>query len=207
MIVFAGGIDVGYSNHVESCRLSGEFSIHPIFRVISTSRCGSIIIASLRPDSHLSSAIGEDRAVIAVSVISMVTLARHSLPVPNDPIDGRRHGYRRSSRCLERVDGPAAVSKRTTFAGSADVNPPNWPTPWSSFAITAWLAGRHRLTAFLAGMALFFHLQVGAIAAIALAPLHRSDSCARREGNPVVPRLYPAASFLYGTFMKWRSEV
>jgi hypothetical protein len=173
MIVFAGGIDVGYSNHVgilpvvrrilDPSYLPGDFNI--AMRLYHHREFADLIAV-------LSSAVGEDRAVIAVSLVSMLTLAASlyclcrtiGLTVTGSVLAG--------VLVASNVGWAGRGLEENNFAGSADVNPPQLAHAMVLFAIAAWLAGHHRLTAFLAGMALFFHLQVGAIAAIALAPLY-----------------------------------
>jgi hypothetical protein len=173
MIVFAGGIDVGYSNHV---------GILPVVRrILNPSYLPGDFNIAMRLYHHrefadliaiLSSAIGEDRAVIVVSAISMLTLAASlyclcrtiRLTVAGSVLVGVLVALN--------VGWAGRGLEENNFAGSADVNPPQLAHAMVLFAIAAWLAGRHRLTAFLVGMALFFHLQVGAIAAIALAPFY-----------------------------------
>lgn len=173
IISFNGGVSVGGSNHfgqlpvarraLDPNYLPGDFTIeirqfhHRVF---------TYLIAAF------SLALGEDRALIFIHLIGMSLLAASlwtlcrgvDLSLPGFVAVGLflATGLIRTGRGVE----------LNHFVGDADIMPPTFAHAFALLAASSLLRDRYRRAAVFAGMATLFHLQIGLICAVMIAPFY-----------------------------------
>jgi hypothetical protein len=171
-IVFNGGIDVGYSNHVQLVPvarrilnpnyLPGDFNItlayyhHRIF---------AYVIALF------ASVLGENRGLIILNVVGMICLSAGLYYVCQTLRIGRS-GFLVAGVFIALHVGWAGLGlELNKFIGNPEIYPPTFAHAFMLFAVAGLLKGRYGLTAFLAGLVVFWHVQIGIIFAILLIPV------------------------------------
>ena len=166
------GIEIGNKNHVglipvvrrivDPNYLPGDFGIelraqhHRIFaRTIAT----------------LSRAVGEDAALIALSLAGFVLIAAALLALTRALGVGLLGYLGLSSLVAFGWLSAGEGLEANQFLGAEQVQPPIFAHAALVFAIVAAFYGRSRLAAFLVGLAFTIHIQVGLIAVLVALPL------------------------------------
>jgi hypothetical protein len=171
--VFNGGIRLGFSNHtglmpvvrrmLDPNYLPGDFSIQMRLyhhRVFAT------IVAGL------TTVFGETGALLLLSVVGLLLLGAgvyylcRALGLP--PLGCLLAGLLVALNVLWAGYG----IEENTFVGNREVQPPLFAHALMLFAFAEIIKGRYRLPAFLAGVVLSLHLQIGLTFALLLAPFY-----------------------------------
>lgn len=172
-IVFHGGINVGFSNHVGLLPVVRRF-LNPDYLPQDFS-------ISLRFYHHrtfvylvaaLSSLLGEDNALITLSVAGKLSLSAalfYLCRVLRIPLIGfLTVGCFLATGVLWTGYG----LETNTFIGSPEIQPPIFAHSLVLLGTATLLQERYRITAFLAGTTFLFHLQIGLIFALLLTPFY-----------------------------------
>ena len=173
IISFNGGVGVGGSNHfgqlpvvrraLDPNYLPGDFSIeirqyhHRVFtHLVST----------------LSLAMGEDLALILIHVLGMILLVV-SLWALCRAVNLSLSGFVAVGLFLAtNLFWTGKGLELNHFVGDADIMPPTFAHAFVLFAVASLLRDRYRWAALFAGLATLFHLQIGLIGAVMIAPLY-----------------------------------
>ncbi|HKQ78461.1 MAG TPA: DUF6798 domain-containing protein [Blastocatellia bacterium] len=173
IISFNGGVSVGGSNHfgqlpvvrraLDPNYLPGDFTIeirqyhHRVF---------THLIAGL------SRAMGEDRALIIIHIIGMSLLAS-SLWLLCRAVNLTLSGFVAVGLFLaSNLIWTGKGLELNHFVGDADIMPPTFAHAFVLLAVTSLLRDRYLWAAVFAGLATLFHLQIGLICAVMIAPLY-----------------------------------
>ena len=174
LIVFSnGGINIGSNNHVgmlpvvrrilDPNYLTGDFGI--TLRLYHHRVFANLI-------AGLARIVGEDRGLLALSMVSTLTLsaALYCLcRVLRLPLSG----YLLAGLFLAlSVGWTGRGFEENTFVGDREINPATLAHAFVLFAIAALITRQYRVTAFCVGLTFFFHLQVGIILALLMAPFY-----------------------------------
>jgi Domain of unknown function (DUF6798) len=170
IIFFNGGIGIGFYNHVgilllvrrslNASYLPGDFSLSVW---LYHHRQFVELIAGL------ARIVGEDRAVIVLSVLSTLALSAALLCLC------RALRLPLAAYCVVGLFVALSVGwtghgfEENTFVGDREISPTNLAHACVLLAVASWLTERYRLTAFCAGLTVFFHLQIGVIFALVFA--------------------------------------
>jgi hypothetical protein len=170
IIFFNGGIGIGFYNHVgilllvrrslNANYLPGDFSISVW---LYHHRQFVELIAGL------ARIMGEERAVIVLSVLSTLALSAALLCLC------RALRLPLAAYCVVGLFVALSVGwtghgfEENTFVGDREISPTNLAHACALLAVAAWLTERYRLTAFCVGLTVFFHLQIGVIFALVFA--------------------------------------
>lgn len=173
LIILTGGVGVGFSNHV---------ALMPVVRrFLDPDYLPGDYGISLRFYHHrtfvyllgaLSSVLGEDNALVALSVAGKLSLSAalfYLCRVLRTGLVGflavgclLATGAMWTGRSLE----------TNTFVGPPEIMPPIFAHALVLLATAELLRGRYRLAAFLSGAVVLFHLQIGLIFALLVAPFY-----------------------------------
>jgi hypothetical protein len=173
IISFNGGVSVGASNHfgqlpvvrrvLDPGYLPGDFSIeirrhhHRVF---------TYLIAGF------SSALGEDRALILLHLIGMslltASLWRLCRVANLSSLGFVAVGLFLATNLFWTGKG----LELNHFVGDADIMPPTFAHAFALLSAASLLRERYRSAALLAGLAALFHLQIGLICALVIAPFY-----------------------------------
>jgi hypothetical protein len=208
LIIFHGGIDIGFSNHVGLLPVSR--------RLLDPDYLPQDFSISLRFYHHrpfvylvatLSAILGEDNALIALNVAGKLSLSAALFclcKVLRIPLIGfltvgcfLATGFLWTGRSLE----------TNTFVGNPEIMPPIFSHSLVLLGTATLLQRRYGITAFLAGMAFLFHLQIGLIFALLLTPFFvmRVRTCGVKELFRLgVIFLVPAATALLHVY--WMTQ-
>jgi len=173
IISFNGGVSVGGSNHfgqlpvvrraLDPNYLPGDFNIeirqyhHRVF---------THLIATF------SRAMGEDRALILIHIIGMSLLAT-SLWLLCRAVNLSLPGFVAVGLFLAtNLIWTGKGLELNHFVGDADIMPPTFAHAFVLLAVTSLLRDRYLWAAVFAGLATLFHLQIGLICAVMIAPLY-----------------------------------
>ena len=170
-IIFNGGIDVGFSNHVEllpvvrrildSNYLPGDFSIrlayyhHRVFAYLIAA-CATLW--------------GEHRALILLNLAGMLLLSGGLFYLCRTLAMGRLIFLIAALFIALNVGWAGLGFEANNFVGDREVYPPTFAHAFMLIGIASLLKGRYRLTALFAGLVVLFHVQIGVIFAMALTP-------------------------------------
>ena len=171
IIAFNGGISVGLSNHVgllpvvrrilDSDYLPGDFGISLRFY---HHRVFAYLVAGF------SEILGEDNALITLALLGMILLSGALFALCR-VLNLRQTGFVVAGLFLAtRLAWTGLGLEENTFAGNADIMPTTFAHAALLLATASLIKEQYRLTAFLAGIALLLHLQIGLIFAIILIP-------------------------------------
>jgi hypothetical protein len=172
IISFNGGVSVGSSNHVgllpvvrrilDPNYLPGDFNIslrlyhHRVF---------AYLIAGL------SRVMGEERGIILLHLTG-ATLMSASLWSLCRALKLSLTGFVAAGLFLATGFLWTGLGlEENTFVGNPEVQPPLFAHSFALLAVAALLGERWRLAAFCAGLAVLFHLQIGVISTLMIAPL------------------------------------
>lgn len=171
--VFNGGIRYGSSNHVglipvvrrmlNADYLPGDFNIQ---MRLYHHRVFAYIVAAFV------TLFGEDRGLIMLSVISLLALSASIFALCralNIPMLGT---FLAGLFVALRVMWAGYGFEENTFTGNQEVQPPIFAHALILFGLSAIIKKNYLLPAFLAGLVLSLHLQIGLIFAILLAPFY-----------------------------------
>ncbi|MGE0128720.1 MAG: DUF6798 domain-containing protein [Blastocatellales bacterium] len=173
IISFNGGVSVGASNHF------GQLPV--VRRALDPNYLPGDFIIEIRQYHHrvftrliaaFSLALGEDRALILIHIIGMSLLAASlwslcravNLSLPGFVAVGLflATNFIWTGKGLE----------LNHFAGDADIMPPTFAHAFALLAAMSLLRNRYRWAVVSAGLATLFHLQIGLICAVMIAPLY-----------------------------------
>src|SRR5262245_36001285 len=173
IISFNGGISLGGSNHfgqlpvvrraLDPNYLPGDFTIairqyhHRVF---------TYLVASL------SLATGEDRALILMHIIGM-SLLTYSLWLLCRAVNLSLSGFVAVGLFLAtNLVWTGKGLELNHFVGDADIMPPTFAHAFVLLTVMSLLRDRYLWAALFAGLATVFHLQIGLIGAVMIAPLY-----------------------------------
>lgn len=173
IIFFNGGLDVGMSNHVgllpvvrrilDANYLAGDFGIH--LRLYHHRTFAELI-------AGLARIIGEERALIVLSVVCTLALSTalyclcRALRLPLS-------AYLFVGLFLAlSVGWTGRGLEENTFVSDREITPMTVSNAFVLFAVAALITRRYRATAFCVGLTFLFHLQVGIILALMVAPFY-----------------------------------
>jgi hypothetical protein len=201
LVAFNGGISIGASNHVgllpvvrrilDPTYLPGDFNIQ--LRLYHH-RAFAYLLAGL------SWLLGEEHAVVALHAAGALLLAG-SLWFLCRALRITLAGY--AAAVLFLASGFLWANyglEENTFIGNREVQPPLFAHSFVLLAAAFLIGERYRAAAFAAGMAVFFHLQIGVICTLLIAPFYAARL--RRFGWRELARLalchlIPAAPALF----------
>jgi Domain of unknown function (DUF6798) len=173
IISFNGGVSVGGSNHfgqlpvvrraLDPNYLPGDFTIEIRQR---HHRVFTHLIAAF------SRAMGEDRALILIHIFGMSLLAA-SLWLLCRAVNLSLSGFVAVGLLLAtNLIWTGKGLELNHFVGDADIMPPTFAHAFVLLTVTSLLRDRYRWAAVFAGLATLFHLQIGMICAVMIAPLY-----------------------------------
>ena len=173
LILFQGGINVGSSNHVglipvvrrilDPNYLPGDFGIS--VRLFHHQVFAYLIAWSTK-------IFGETVALVVLGIVSRILLA-FSLLVLARSIGITLAGYLVISVLLSLEFAQIGLGLETNnFVGNREVMPTTFAHAFTLLAISSVIRERFKLTAFLTGVVMFFHLQIGVIIALTLFPFY-----------------------------------
>jgi len=173
LLAVFNGISVGYSNHsgllpvvrriVDLTYLPGDFNI--TMRLYHHRGFAHLVAA-------FTSVFGEDRALIVLSVLSLVLLAGAILYLCRVLKLTLTWGALAGAFIALRVIWSGFGIEVNDFIGNPEVQPPIFAHALILIGLAALIEGKYRLPAFLAGIVLTIHLQIGLIFALLLAPFY-----------------------------------
>jgi hypothetical protein len=185
LIVFNGGIRVGFSNHT---------GLLPVVRhLLDDSYLPHNFGISLRLYHHRSfaylvaaftSLLGEDNALIVLNVIGNILLSSGLYRLCRS-LSLSIAGFLAAGFFLAMSVGWTGYGLETnTFVGNREVQPPTFAHAFLLFATASLLRERLRQAAFFAGLVVLFHLQIGFAFALIILPffLARWRTIGLREG-------------------------
>ncbi|MEW6128284.1 MAG: DUF6798 domain-containing protein [Acidobacteriota bacterium] len=162
IMIFNGGISVGYSNHtgllpvvrrlLNPDYLSGDFNIQLRFY---HHRIFAMVIASF------TKLFGEDNALILLTVMGFTLLAAsiyYLCRVLNFP---RWSFFALISLIATNLAWVGRGLETNTFVGNREINPPTFAHAFVLFSLALVIQKRLRWAAFFAGLTILFHLQIG----------------------------------------------
>lgn len=171
LLVFNGGISIGYANH---CAL-----LPVVRRILDPGYLADDFGIRLRLYHHRtfaelvafgSRSLGEDGALILLGVAAMVLIAASLLHL------SRTLRLSTPAFCLLvllialRVGTTGKGLEINRFLGTDEIMPPVFAHAWVLLAVSSLLRGNLRAVSFFAGLSFLAHLQIGAVATAALLP-------------------------------------
>ncbi|MFN0109007.1 MAG: DUF6798 domain-containing protein [Blastocatellia bacterium] len=173
MIYCNGGISVGSSNHVgllpvvrrilDPSYLPGDFNIALRFY---HHRAFAYLVAGG------SSLLGEDRALIVLGVLAMLTISAGLFALCSQLGLSRGGFLVVGAFAATRFLWTGKGLELNEFLGDPEVMPPHLAHALALFVLTALLKEKYRLAIFLTGLAILLHLQIGATLALMTSPLY-----------------------------------
>jgi hypothetical protein len=200
LLVCQDGIGIGYSNHsglipvvrrlIDPQYLPGDFGIAT--RLFHHRPYAEAVAALAR-------FVGEDGALIGLAVAGKMLLAL-SLMVLARALGLGTWGYVVVGALIAaEIAYVGRGLESNTLVGDSAIMPPPFAHAFALLAIASLIRSRYRAGAFFAGVSLLFHLQIGLILGLLLAPFYLSRFLVEpREMGPTIALfLLPAAPALF----------
>jgi len=173
IISFNGGVSVGGSNHF------GQLPV--VRRALDPNYLPGDFTIEIRQYHHrvythlvaaFSRAMGEDRALILIHIIGMSLLSA-SLWLLCRAVNLSLSGFVAVGLFLAtNLIWTGKGLELNHFVGDADIMPPTFAHAFVLLTVTSLLRDRYRWAAVFAGLATLFHLQIGLICAVMIAPIY-----------------------------------